>query len=345
MDVKVVSDLKLSGPSLREVARGFMISIRASASHAPGSLGTLENTLAMISLYGEENNWPECLSITTEHLESYLAYFRTRPLWNSQNSSRNPSTAYLEGQYRRLKQFFGWQGKRGHRVDNSLDIIPRPIVEQKVIATVSEREILALFGVLDPRKAISPTDRFWRLRDRAILLMFWDTPGRRTELAELRIGDVDLEDAGVKVMGKGRRQRWMSIGNTVVEAIWEYLQDRDRRSPLTDRLWVQSEGKPMVSSNGVYLMLRRRCQEAGIPPLHIHQFRHSYIMAALRNKTPDQMIRAATGHRKHIPETYYRTLGEVELAAAHLEFSPADRLGKQTGQKRGPRRDSGKGRL
>lgn len=54
MTVKLVSDFKLperTGTALREAARGFMVSLRASASHAPGSIGALENTLAMISYY------------------------------------------------------------------------------------------------------------------------------------------------------------------------------------------------------------------------------------------------------------------------------------------------------
>jgi len=65
-------------------------------------------------------------------------------------------------------------------------------------------------------------------------------------------------------------------------------------------------------------------------------------MASLRNKTPDQIIRAATGHRKHIPETYYRTLGEDDLAIMHQEFSPADKLGNRT--ERGRRKDDGNGK-
>ncbi len=38
--------------------------------------------------------------------------------------------------------------------------------------------------------------------------------------------DVDLDDSGITVIGKGQRQQWMPIGYTVVEATWEYLQSR-----------------------------------------------------------------------------------------------------------------------
>ena len=74
--------------------------------------------------------------------------------------------------------------------------------------------------------------------------------GRPADLADLRVGDVDLDTAGVTVMSKGRRQRWMPIGYTVVEATWEYLQARAQTSPLTDRLWVQTRHPSAVLPGG-----------------------------------------------------------------------------------------------
>ena len=332
MNVKLGYETKLFekfGLSFREAARGFLIAHRASGSVKPGTLESLEYTLALVSSFADANDWPDCQSVTTEHIEEYLAFFQNRRLWDGKITERTPSSAYLDGTHRRLKQFFAWQVRRGYREDNPLDLIPRPRVVEKMIAPVTERETMALLDAVNPRNATNPTDKFRRLRDRALLLLLVDTTGRRTELSDLRIGEVDLDGGGVTVMGKGSRQRWMPIGYTVIEAVWEYLKVRAERIPLTDRLWIQSEGKPMPSSKWIQLMLMRRSKEAGIQPVHAHQFRHAWIMAALRNKTPDQTIRAATGHRKFIPATYYRTLGEDDLAAAHREFSPADRLGQQ----------------
>ena len=101
MTVKEVSDLKicdLSGPSIKEAAKGFLISLRASASHRPKSLGASELTFAYVSWFAEDNDWPGCLGTTTEHIEAHLAYLQVRPLWNSKNSKKTPSSAYIEGQ-------------------------------------------------------------------------------------------------------------------------------------------------------------------------------------------------------------------------------------------------------
>ena len=81
-----------------------------------------------------------------------------------------------------------------------------------MIQAVTEREVIALLAAIDPKKAKTRADKLRRLRDRALVLMLWDTPGRRSELSDLTVGDVDLDDGGITVMGKGRRQRWMPIG-------------------------------------------------------------------------------------------------------------------------------------
>ena len=90
--------------------------------------------------------------------------------------------------------------------------------------------------------------RFRRVRDRAVLLKFWDTPARRNELADIKLNDVDPDGSGVMVMGKGRRGRWMPLGGTVLEAFWEYTQAREDLRPWADNFWVDSNGKPMKPS-------------------------------------------------------------------------------------------------
>ena len=53
--------------------------------------------------------------------------------------------------------------------------------------------------------------------DHAVPYMLWDTPGGLNQIARLRLKDVDLDNGSVLVMGKGRRERWMPIGDTAAE--------------------------------------------------------------------------------------------------------------------------------
>ena len=69
MVVKKVCDL-----SLREAGRGFIISLRASNRYSESYLDSLERTVALLSLFAEEQGWPAVEHIDTFHIEEYLAY-------------------------------------------------------------------------------------------------------------------------------------------------------------------------------------------------------------------------------------------------------------------------------
>ena len=138
------------------------------------------------------------------------------------------------------------------------------------------------------------------------------------------MADVDLEAGTILVMGKGRKQRVMGIGDVARSVLWDYLQARKTIPPLADSFWVSERGQAM-QPNWLYLMLKRLGKRAGIPNLHTHQFRHSYAINALRNGMPERVLQFVGGWKK-IPDTYFRTLGAEDAQYFHRQVSPGDRL-------------------
>ena len=175
--------------SLRANGKRFLNSLKASNRYSEGYLASLETTVAMTALYAEEQGWPEVQEITTEHLEEYLSYLRDRVRWFGERTYAEPrklSKGHINAQYRRLNLFFNWLVERQHIDENPL---------------------------ADPALARTPAHRFRLVRDRAVLYAFWDTPGRLSEIAKMRLEDVDLANGTLLVMGKGRKERKMPIGD------------------------------------------------------------------------------------------------------------------------------------
>ena len=325
MVVKLVSDL-----CLREAGRGFIISLKASNRYSKTYLDSLEQTLALASLYAEEQGWPPVAGITTAHVEEYLAYLQTRPRWfgdRDTGSTRTVAPSYINAQYRRLNRFFNWMVERGHVEDNPLRLIERPRVQERTVPTVSEQQMLDLLTLLDPALARTPAHRFRLLRNRAVLFLFWDTPGRRDEVATLDLDGVDLDAGTIMVMGKGSKERYMPLGDTARSVLWEYLQVRAAMNPSTDALWVSEQGRSM-KPGWLYLMVKRLGKRAGTPDLHTHRFRHSYAVNALRSGMPERVLQIIGGWRK-IPDTYFRTLDGEDAQQFHRAVSPGDRLAER----------------
>ena len=179
-----------------------------------------------------------------------------------------------------------------------------------------------------------------------MLILFWDTPGRLNEIASLDVGNVDLEAGTVVVMGKGRKERAMGLGDVARLALWDYLQVRKTVSPRSDSLWVSERGETM-QPNWLYLMLKRLGKRAGISNLHTHRFRHSYAINAMRSGMPERILQVAGGWKK-IPDTYLRTLNAEDAQQFHRQVSPGDRLKKAVTARKSTRmsgRDKPRGML
>ena len=83
-----------------------------------------------------------------------------------------------------------------------------------------------------------------------MLYTFWDTPGRLAEIANMRLGDVDLANGTLLVMGKGRKERKMPIGHAARSVVWDYLQEGESLMSRTSLLWVSEQGEALLP-NGI----------------------------------------------------------------------------------------------
>ena len=126
----------------------------------------------------------------------------------------------------------------------------------------------------------------------------------------------------------------MPLGEASLIALWDYLQARGSRSP---HLWLDEHGHPLAAE-AIYILLKRLGERAGIPNLHTHRFRHTFATSYLRNGEAERYLRIVGGWRR-IPETYFCTLGAEDVARAHQQLSPGDRLAEQI---RGHSRKRGK---
>ena len=317
--------------SLRACSKRLLSILKASNRYSEGYLASLETSVAMISLYAEEQRWHDVQEITTEHLEGYFAYLQGRTRWFGERIYAEPkklSKGHINAQYRRLNRFFHWRVDRGPNDENPILSISAPKLEEKTVPVVTEDQMRDLLTLADPSLSKTPAHCFRLVRDRALLYTFWDTPGRLSEIAKLRLDDVDLKTGAVFVTGKGRRERWMPLGEAARSVLIDYLQEREKLSPLTNAVRVSEQGKAL-QPNGVFQILKRLARRADIADMHPHKFRHSYAINALRAGMPERVLKIVGGWKK-IPETYFRTLGEEDTKEFHRQVSPGDRLGKTT---------------
>ena len=73
-------------------------------------------------------------------------------------------------------------------------------------------------------------------------------------------------------------------------ALREYLEARQRLAPKTDHLWLEPNGTPLKRS-WLGLMLKRHGEAVGIPSIHPHRFRHTFVVVMIKARVPQRRHR------------------------------------------------------
>lgn len=147
-----------------------------------------------------------------------------------------------------------------------------------------------------------------RLRDRAIILMLARLGLRASDLAQLRLGDIEWENGALRVMGKGRCEVRLPLPQDVGDALLHYLEYQPRVD-RTDRVFLRNIApfKPFVTGHCISGVVKRALHRAGVksPAKGAHLLRHTAATEMLRHGVPLNQIGLVLRHRSIDTTAYY----------------------------------------
>ena len=170
--------------------------------------------------------------------------------------------------------------------------------------------------------AESWTESFEDVRDRTIIMTFYETGIRLSELIGLDDSMVDFSNRQLKVTGKRNKQRVIPFGEELLATLRDYMKCRGKEVNLqSDALFVSAKGQRMTSSQvreGVKRNLSKVCTLKKRTP---HVLRHSFATAMLNNKAGIESVKKLLGHESlSTTEIYTHTTFEQlkrEYYSAH----------------------------
>jgi len=207
------------------------------------------------------------------------------------------------------------------RKDDFTELVAGPKASRKIPEVLSLEEVEAL---LDAPSNQTP----FGIRDRAILELFYSSGLRVSELCELQLHQVSLEEGFLRVFGKGLKERIVPLGRSAIQAAANYLSASRPHfiKPRTGSHFFLSQQGRAISRKMIWVMIKEQAKRAGITkPIKPHLLRHSFATHLLEGGADLRAIQEMLGHSDIATTQIYTAVQSSRLAEEHAEFHPRAR--------------------
>lgn len=193
---------------------------------------------------------------------------------------------------------------------------PKPT--RKLPQTLTPAEVAKLL-------AAPPAGTPHGLRDRALLELFYSSGLRVSELANLNLQQVDLDQGFVRVFGKGSKERIVPVGSRAAEAIKTYLlagRPGLVKARTGSALFISERGRA-ISRKTLWALIKGYAKRAGITkPVKPHLLRHSFATHLLAGGADLRAIQEMLGHADIGTTQIYTAVETQRLTDQHRRFHP-----------------------
>jgi len=321
--MKAHVNTKEKAHKLFELIEYYEVCNRAEGK-SPKTISWYSANLKSFRNYLKNRHLPDSLdNINTKLLREYVLYLMKRNRFDGHPYTPAQtdllSSATIHGHVRTLRAFFNWLVVEGLAHNNPTKDLKPPKVTRKVVSTLSDAEIGAILNVF----STSPHDA----RNQTVFMLLIDTGLRIGELVNLKMDDVHMDEGYLKVMGKGKKERIVPIGNNAQRALQRYLfRFRPKPdNPVIKNVFLSTNNKPLTESS-MKLMFTRLSHRSGVYRLHAHLCRHTFATRFLINGGDVFSLQQILGHSTLEMVRHYVNLASNHIAIQHQKYSPLDRF-------------------
>ena len=194
----------------------------------------------------------------------------------------------------------------------------KPSILDGVVCPKQEKKLPV---VLSPSEVVQFFQAITNLRHRAMLMTAYAAGLRVSEVAALRVADIDSRRMVIRIrQAKGRKDRYVMLSPRLLEVLREYW----KAARPTGYLFPGSDTEKPVHTRTVNQACRDACQAAGLSKrVTVHTLRHSFATHLLESGSNIRIIQVLLGHRSLRTTAVYT---HVSAAALEATTSPLDRL-------------------
>jgi integrase/recombinase XerD len=253
---------------------------------------------------------PQRASLLAVQPEDIAAYFAER------HADTRPSSANRRLSV--LKRFYGLALRRNQiPIDPCLKMASAK-QPTRFVHTLSESQVEALLAAPDVSTPLG-------LRERTMLELMYASGLRVSELVDLKLVEVSLNDGVLRITGKGSKTRLVPFGQEARSWLERYLRDARGiilNGQVDDALFVTGRGGAMTRQM-FWILIKKHAQKAGIGgPLSPHTLRHAFATHLLNHGADLRVVQLLLGHADISTTQIYTHVARERLKHLHAQHHP-----------------------
>src|SRR5947199_267090 len=249
---------------MQDQIQAFLKFITVEKGYAQNTLSAYQNDLNQMSTHLRKDNpdltWAE---VTRDNVNDYIVHLRSMP-YSSTTVARKLAA---------LKSFFHFLTMEQIVSENPAAMLDSPKVRKYLPKALSTQDVDRLLA--EPAKDASPKGQ----RDRAIMETLYATGMRVTELINLNVEDINLQDGHIRCLGKGAKERIVPLYPQAMEVLQTYVQNGRQqfvKDSLQKALFLNQRGE-RLTRQGLWLIIKEYARRVGITfDVTPHTLRHSF---------------------------------------------------------------------
>ena len=262
-----------------------------------------ERDLKKLHLFLSDLNISEYSQISAE----------TCSAWVGSLYSQNNNPKSIQRHLSSAKGFFKFLKKNNLIESSPFELISAPKSSSTLPEVLSPEDVEQLLN-------FKPTNMI-EIRDMAIVELMYSSGLRVSETANINISDFEENKTFLRVLGKGSKTRLVPMGRFAINAINNWLMEREKILNNTDALFLNSKGT-RLTVRSIQLRLKKMAVKQGLPPIHPHMLRHSFATHMLESSGDLRTIQELLGHSSLSTTQIYTKLDYQHLAKIYDQAHP-----------------------
>lgn len=281
--------------------------LRLERNLSPNTIEAYRNDLAHLETFMMRNNL-KLENVTLEQLHTFAASLHEYGI------TPRSQARVLSG----VRSFFRFLVLDGVVESDPTELLEWPSLPEHLPVVLTLEEIDRIEDSIDLSKAEGA-------RNRAIIEVLFSCGLRVSELVNMKLSNLYLEDRVLLVRGKGNKERLVPVSNKVIADLKRWFFDRNlmKIKPGEDDYVFLNRRGAHLTRTMILIMVKRQAEEAGIKKtISPHTFRHSFATALLQGGADLRSIQAMLGHEKIDTTLVYTHISNEQLRKAILEHHP-----------------------